>query len=222
MTFLTINAERRLFVLPSGSGYSCLGFDVVFKRLRQFHQMLGLPAPQAADIGTMSQYRDYRMAESAYIATKPQATLFDPDTPAAVQTLLESYRALGGRVRLFFGDPETGRDHLEEHDVVGRVSRSMGPIRVPLLISKANSFGGMALLTAHIVRIVDAETKRERYRHPLYRTPEFTVQPASATAAASGYPTAVLSGGVVRGNFKSEDHAQKWIAFMTGSRMTPH
>jgi hypothetical protein len=216
MSTITINASQRLFVLPSGRGLSCLGFDVTFKRLRQFAELLGLATPKEADIGTLAQYHQYEEAQRAYIATKPTATLFEPGTPLKVQALLESYRQAGDRVRLFFGDTETGRDWLEEYDVLGTVGRSMGPLRVPLLIARARDNGGGAISTACILRMVDSRSKVEVYRHPSYQAPEFKLQPSTQ----KGYSSAVAVNGSVHANFKSAAKAEKWIAFMQGTRMT--
>ncbi|KWT98083.1 MULTISPECIES: hypothetical protein [unclassified Variovorax] len=218
MSTITINASQRLFVLPSGRGFSCLGFDVTFKRLRQFASLLGLASPNEADIGTLAQYQLYEAAQSAYIATKPTTTLFDPDTPVKVQAVLEAYRQHGGRLRLFMGDALTGRDWLEEHDVIGTVGRSMGPIRAPLLISRRNSHGGGAILTACIVRIIDVASKQELYRHPAYRVPNL-VRHASKEP---GYAASVSVDGELQASFKSDAKADKWIAFMQGHRMTPN
>jgi hypothetical protein len=59
---------------------------------------------------------------------------FHAQTPDAVVQSLESARSRRQRVRLYYGDFQTGRDWLEEHDVEGIIGNSMGPLRVPLLI----------------------------------------------------------------------------------------
>lgn len=217
---VTLNQEQRLFVLPSGSGYSCLGFDVVFKRLKQYAQLLGLAQPSSDGIGTLAQYRQYLEAERAYIAAGRVETLFDPDTPAEVQRILELKRGTQQPIRVHLGDAKTGRSWLEEHDVIGTVGRSMGPVRVPLLC-KAGSGGGFAMLTACVLRIQDAKTGHDLYRHPSFHLPELRIVPSTL----AGYVEEVH--GTVPGTdkpsvharFKSAGGAQKWIAFMNGERM---
>lgn len=216
MSNMTINAEQRLFVLKSGGGFTCLGFDVVFKRLKQYAQLLRRPQPNVAEIGTPAQYQQYLEAENAYIATRPTNTFFDPDTPAAVQTLLEAYRKSGKPLRVFLGNAETGRDWLEEFDVVGSIGRSMGPLKVPLLVAKGADGGG-ALLTANIVRLVDATSLREVYRHPAYHLPEFDILPCTDT---KGYAEMVQVQGQVHARFRKEGQAAKWVEFMQGKRKT--
>ena len=58
------------------------------------------------------------------------------------------------RVRLFLGDPETGRDWGEENDVTGYVGRSTGPSKVPLLLATRRSMGGGAILVDCVLRML--------------------------------------------------------------------
>lgn len=214
MTAVTLNPEQRHFVLKTSGGFSCLGFDVVFKRLKQYAEFLGWPQPNEAEIGQMRQYEAYRLAESAVCKQQPSQTWFDPETAPQVRDVLERYRMSGKKVRLFLGCSETGRDWCEEHDVIGRVSRSMGPLKVPLLIS-GNESGGPAILTACIVRLLDAQTGQELYRHPRYEVPAFELAPSGEKA----YPVSVMRDGQVHARFKTEAKARSWIAFMKGERM---
>lgn len=215
MNAVTINATQRVFVIPGGGGFSCLGFDVVFKRLAQYAKRLGLGQPNAASIGQLEQYQDYLKAERAYIATNPQDTQFDPDTPVAVQAYLEAYRKTGAKVRLFLGNPETGKDWLSEWDAVGRVSRSMGPLKVPLLVTPGEDGGG-AILTACVLRIIDVASKREVYRHANYKEPIFEVTPSKEP----GFTVDVSVYGSVHARFKSDAKAKDWVDFMTGRRVS--
>lgn len=216
MSNMTINAEQRLFVLKSGGGFTCLGFDVVFKRLKQYAQLLRRPQPNVAEIGTPAQYQQYLEAENAYIATRPTNTFFDPDTAPEVQRILEAYRLSGRTLRVFLGDAQTGRDWLDEHDVTGTIGRSMGPIKIPLLVPKGKD-GGCGLLTACIVRLVDATSMREVYRHPGYHLPTFDIVPCTD---AKGFVEAVLVKGEIHARFRKEGQAVKWVEFMQGKRKT--
>lgn len=215
MSAVSINEEQRLFVLKNSSGFTCLGFDVVFRRLAQYAKSLGRTLPSSAGIGKKEQYQEYLAAESAFIATNPQNTQFDPDTPVAVQAYLEAYRKSGSKVRLFFGNPETGKDWLSEWDVVGRIGRSMGPLKVALLVP-AGEDGGGAILTSNVLRIVDFSTKREVYRHANYKAPTFEVK----AGAEPGYPHEVWVDGKPHARLKTRAKADSWIAFMQGLRMT--
>jgi hypothetical protein len=54
----------------------------------------------------------------------------------AVIDALERAKAAGARVRIWLGDIETGRNWLDEYDVSGTVSCSMGPIKIPLFTNR--------------------------------------------------------------------------------------
>ena len=116
-----------------GCGFSCLGFDVVFKHLRVFVERLGEavvgPVPESAK-GSLAQYEQYRLAVAAHAKNGDTRTRFDLETPAKVRGLLGRCRQDGTPVRVFYGDPETGRDCLEEFDTVGRIGRSTASMKV--------------------------------------------------------------------------------------------
>lgn len=97
-----------------------------------------------------------------------------PDvTPWAVIDVLEAARASGQRIRVHYGDSNTGQDWGDIHDVRGTVGRSMGPVKVPLLIANSRSMGGGAILTGAIVRIrTTRKPRRDLYRHPSYTPPK--------------------------------------------------
>lgn len=140
-------------------------------------------------------------------------TYYHQDTPAAVIDVLESVRRNGTRIRLSYGDVETGRDWLEEWDVQGRISRSMGPVKVPILLARTTSVGGPALLEHCILKIRQTgKGGRVLYRHPRHHQPTFTVQPSSVP----GYQAEVLANGEVHARFKTTAQANRWIATMTG------
>ncbi len=156
---------------------------------------------------------------------EPSGMYYHDTTPRAVIDQLERARAYNLRIRLFTGNRETGKEWFAEHDVCGRVGRSMGPIRIPLLIHNSQSRGGGAILTDCIVRLfVDG---KEVYRHPHYKEPKFTVREIAGAATcgkinlrADGYTHAVDIDGKNHANFKSLVQAERWIAFMRGERFS--
>lgn len=239
---MTINHEQRLFVIPAGDGYSCLGFDVLFARLKQIVEYLGLKDQwglpwevNESEKGTAGQYAMYRKAVDEASRREIRETWFDPGTVLKVQEVLERYRESGKTIRLFYGDPETGHDWMEENDVMGRIGRTGGIFKSPILVEKGE-FGGPAILTASIIRIMDAETGRELYRHPRYLSPEMEVRSTEGILASwhSKKPPKLLSDmGYTHGvwvkndkgefenqaNFKSFGKACQYVAFMTGDSM---
>lgn len=62
---VTVNEKSRLYVLEFGGGYSCLGFDVLERRLNALLKEivnLGFTPEAAAEIGTAERYRQYQSA----------------------------------------------------------------------------------------------------------------------------------------------------------------
>lgn len=221
---ITLNPEQRLFVIPCGDGYSCAGFDYVFKNLKTLAQKLlkfGIEiAPAREDeIGTPTQYEQY-CAALQLVGNRDLGTWFDPDTPKKARTLLEQYRKSRAKVRVFYGDTKTGRDWMEEYDMVGHIGRSGGSMKIPLLISEGEH-GGLGLLDSCIVRMIDVETRKEVYCHPRYHLPEMEIRPLDGDLAAKGYTYGVWAtnkDGAMENhaNFRSYGLAAQWVAFMSG------
>lgn len=95
-------------------------------------------------------------------------TSFDARTPQNVAEILESARISKERIRIYLGDTKTGRDWKEEFGVIGRVGRSSGIYRVPILLYNRRSNGGGEILTRCIVKIETTRGKRILYQHEKY------------------------------------------------------
>lgn len=235
---VSLNSDQKLFVIGNGHGYSCLGFDVVFNyvtelvtRLSKAGRELPVTSPMRDEIGTLKQYQDYQELMAVYSSLNDKETWFDASTPEPVRKVLERYRNNGETIRIFHGDRVTGRDWMDEHDTVGRVGRSMGPMKVPLLVAEGESGGG-AILSSCIVRIVDVRSGREVYRHPTYHCPELEIRPLKdefyldlkgnkVVLTQQGYTHAVWGRDkdgkdVQHANFKSMGKAARYVAFMYG------
>lgn len=94
-------------------------------------------------------------------------TDYHDDTPPAVVSALEHSRKTGRRICLRYGDRETGRDWGDLR-MCGRIGRSTGSSKIPLLIKTRRSTGGEAVLDNCIVLITEAGTKRVLFKHPSY------------------------------------------------------
>jgi hypothetical protein len=225
MMNVTLNSDQRLYIIPCGTGCSCLGFDVVYDTLLTLREKLVThlkktgrePAPVLeAEIGTLDQYKQYQGWWDLAAKEKVKlGTWFKRTTPPHVRRILETYRETGKWLRLFYGDASTGRDWLEENDVLGRIGRSMGPQKVPLLVEPGEC-GGCAILDDCIVRILDVATGRELYRHPQYH---YGTMEIHAATCREGYTHGVWVNGQNHANFRSLETAAHWIAFMTGHSM---
>lgn len=67
---------------------------------------------------------------------------------------------------------------LEEYDTVGRIGRSCGEIKVPLLIKNSRSYGGGGLITGRIGRIIDVATKEVLYNLDGLFSPALNIEEA--------------------------------------------
>lgn len=83
------------------------------------------------------------------------------------------------RVKFYWGDQQTGKCWFETFDITGRVGISTGRIKIPLLIRTSRSLGGGAILDDCIVKLMETETKKVLYQHPLYVEPTITIAPSN-------------------------------------------
>lgn len=226
---IALNQERRLFVLKDTEYTSCLGYDVVFNHCRELARRINkfdllnvgqtLTPVLESEIGTLAQYQQYQDFLSI-LGTHKTGTWFDFETPSKVRNILERYRKDGDQLRLFYGDRKTGRCWMEENNVLGRVGRSTGTMQIPLLIEEGE-FGGAGILDSSIVRILDADTRTELYRHENYHLPVIELRQVDTALVKQGY----THGAWVQSRegefsnyakFKSFGKAAQWVAFMTG------
>lgn len=221
---VTLNNDQNLFVIQSGASVSCMGFDVVFKQAQELARRIAAAGrkaltPQPEEKGTLTQYEQYTLLLSEYRTLGDKETWFEADVPPMVRKTLERYRKSGDEIRIFYGD-ESGRDWLEEFDMVGTIGRSTGPMRVPLLVPRGEC-GGPALLTKNIIRMMDVATGAELYRHPTYHQPELRLRDADEDLQEKGYLVSVEARNKydewqIQANFKTLGDAGHWLAFMTG------
>ncbi|KVP17401.1 hypothetical protein [Burkholderia ubonensis] len=240
---IALNNEQKLFVISTGNSVSCLGFQVVYEQATELARrimamsektllakgmasLLSLVAPRKEQIGTLEQYEQYRALLAGYSKLEDNATWFDARTPKAVQRILETARKSGDRMRVFLGDTSTGRDWMEEFDTIGRIGRSTGSMKTPLLVPDGDC-GGPALLTHCIVRVINLATGEEVYRHKKYHAPKMELLEAASYDKAAGFTHSVKvesKDGVMEthANFKSQGEAVHWMAFMNGNSHDYH
>lgn len=234
---ISLDNQQKRFVISTGNSVSCLGFDVVYQQARELCRRLKAKAkptrfstgmavlvdlvmPREDQIGTLEQFEQHRALMAGYSKIDDHATWYDARTAAGVQTALETALRSKDQMRVFLGDALTGRDWMEEYDTIGRIGRSCGAMKVPLLVPKGQA-GGPALLTHCIVRIINLKTGVEVYRHPSYHTPKMELAGAASYDTADGYTHCVKmqsNAGEMEtsANFKSQAEAAHWLAFLTG------
>lgn len=144
-------------------------------------------------------------------------TYYHAETSADVVRVLEHARNSRTRIRIHFGDTVSGRDWLDEWDVTGTIGRSMGPVKIPLMIASRRSTGGPGILDHCIVRI---RTKgRDLYRHPNYHHGELVIRhetftPPSSSGDKRTYSAAAYVNEQIHARFQSMKQAERWVCKM--------
>lgn len=154
--------------------------------------------------------------EKVYLKTN-SGTCYDEGTPERVIEILEDFRARNSRIRVFYGDKETGKCWEDENDVVGRIGRSNGTIKIPLLLANANSSGGGGILTACIVKIISCNTKQVLYQHPNFSQAKYTVRQSLVNSSLF---EVLQNGETYAPQCKSLVSANRLADFMNGTRMS--
>lgn len=141
---------------------------------------------------------------------------YQENTPDAVIRVLENAMRTNKRIRIFYGDTETGRDWMEIYDTIGTIGRSCGQNKIPLLIKNNRSHGGGAILTDCIVKItID---KKVVYQNPKYYLPTLEIKESSDRLKTDGYFYSVFADGVNTYNCKTMNQAENEVAFHKGLR----
>ena len=101
--------------------------------------------------------KDYKVVEGV--------SFYEGTNESVINILLDAMKHKD-RIRVFFGDAESGTDWCETFDTMGTIGTSCGMTKVPLLIHSIRSMGGDAILTDSIVKIT--RNKKVIYKHPNY------------------------------------------------------
>lgn len=144
-----------------------------------------------------------------YVRLK-SGTCYHAETPKRVIKVLEEMLKTRTKVRIFLGDVKTGQSWHEENDVVGRIGRSTGNIKIPLLVPDGES-GGPGLLDHCIIRIDTREGTL--YQHKKFRVGDLTLSKGTTT----DFPWEVFIDNVLHARFELNAQAIKFMDFLHGS-----
>lgn len=148
-------------------------------------------------------------------------TSYLENTPDKVIEWLETSRERKQRIRIFYGNPETGQDWLEEHDTIGYIGRSTGINKIPLLIKSNRSDGGSAILDNKIVKITTMGTDRKIhvvYQNENYCLSGLDFRIVELENAFYGYNFEVYYNNNIQTRFKTRIKAENYIKFLKGER----
>lgn len=141
-------------------------------------------------------------------------TNYDQRTPDEVVRVLENARLNRQRLHISLGDTTTGLDWLDEFGSHGYVSRSMGPVKVPLLVANRRSLGGGAILDHCIVRIRTSAGGRMLYQHPQYHHGQLEIRRKAEPVTLPDSRVLivdVLRDGELHASFETVAKARRWV-----------
>ncbi len=144
-------------------------------------------------------------------------TSYDERTPEEVVRVLENARLNRTRLHVSLGEtkgPNSGLDWLEEFETHGYVGRSMGPIKVPLLIANRRSLSGGAILDHCIVRIRTAAGGHILWQHPQYHFGRLEIRPKSEPLEFDEnrmLTVDVFRDGELHASFETMVQARRWV-----------
>jgi len=143
-------------------------------------------------------------------ARLPSGTCYHQETSDQVIRLLERLMKSGTEVRIYCGDTKTGQSWHEEFDVVGRIGRSTGSIKIPLLVPKGDC-GGPGLLDHCILRI--DSRKGTLYQHKKFRVGDMSLSKGDDKRL----PWEVFIDNVLHARFELNVEAIKFMDFLQGN-----
>jgi len=207
--------QNEMYTIKSGRFASYLGYIQAFDETAELAKRLHKPElePKSEDYGKDSLLeKRAALLKFAQSTNANMGTWFNAQTPKEVRKILEAARRNGDTLRIFYGHRESGLDWMEQHDVLGRIGRSTGILKVPLLLTHESSTGGPSILDSSIVRIINVSDEEEVYRHPLYHQPKIEIVQKPQEERVT-----VKVGGDVHSVYPDIGTAANWVAFITGA-----
>jgi hypothetical protein len=108
---------------------------------------------------TFKDGKSYKMANGTYYSRM---------TSDEIINVIETAKRNRTRLVLDYGDVLTGKSWNEVYDITGRIGRSTGSIKIPILLHNSRSIGGGAILDHCIIKISESRGKKVLYKHPKY------------------------------------------------------
>lgn len=110
---------------------------------------------------------DYGEGRNVTYRITPDGTAYHVNTEERIVNVLQDAYHSDERLIIHYGDAKTGQAWGDVE--VGKISRSTGDIKVPLIIPNRRSTGGPAILDNCIVKIETSVGKVPLYTHPHFK-----------------------------------------------------
>lgn len=137
--------------------------------------------------------------------------VFEPNVHPEVARILTNAHRSGVRLRLFFGDPQTGEDWMEEFGTVGTVGCTTG-VPSPILVANKSCLGGSLISCEKVLKITC--DKQVLWQASNYYLPQLFVIPT----ASGDFLVTKCNVKVPLLVFGSRHGADNYIAFLQGRR----
>jgi hypothetical protein len=213
-----IDPRARMYVHRYGPRAHGVSFDDVQMVSNALAGRLNVPTLAVADreLGTLAAYQKYRELCKRAAPVLAGDTWYHPTTASEARQALESARVCRRRVRLYYGDPSTGRDDLEVADTIGWIGRAGAPFAQPVLLASIEDRCGVPIWDNAVIRIQDLDAQGcTVYQHAGYHLPDLTV-----VAIMDGTAEVLIDGHTTQA-FDNDDHAQRWLKFVRGLSQHP-
>jgi hypothetical protein len=126
-------------------------------------------------------------------------------TSKKVIEVLERCRKNRIRVKLNYGNIQTGKSWNEEHDTIGYVSMSKGyEARFPILVYNERAYGGGSLMDDNVLKITESKGSRVLYEAENFQLSTFEIKESTE----AGYTHSLYIGGELYSNHKTERAAK--------------
>lgn len=149
------------------------------------------------------------------------STHYHPHTNRTIRGVLNTLITLSKNgdkriVRIVYGDTDSGVASMEEYEVIGRLGRSGGTQKVPLLIApNGDGIGGAPVSDNRVVGICTVPEGEWLYSHKKLKWPRLVVRDVADAWNVIDLDNCTERGGVIA-SFEHPSEAYTWAAFMMG------
>lgn len=147
-----------------------------------------------------------------YLKDKNEVEVYTQVDDCLMAVLSECYRQ-ERRLRVWYGDRKTGESWFEDCETTGRIGRSCGNFRVPLILADSRSWYGGALSVGSLIRVDDIKARKT-----LWKVPNYCDKLELFHVKGNKLPWQVCGRSTTLACFETEEKARRWMDFQQGRR----